>query len=173
MALIRWQPFQEIEMLRRQFDDLFSEFNELTGFSRESRRTWIPAIELRETDESLILRAELPGVEGKDLNIQASRESVLISGEHHYDSKAEDQGYFRSEFHYGRFERQIPLPMPIQPDKVQAEFKNGILTLMLAKAEEVRRRVVKINVTEGNGHQAIAGTESAKTVDVTSEPVAS
>ncbi len=157
MALIRWQPFHEMESLRRQMDQLFDEF---AGMSREtSSTTWAPAIELKDENDHLVLRAEIPGVEGKDLDIQVAREAVSISGEHRYEKKTEEKGFYRSEFRYGNFQRTIPLPVPVENDKVQADFKNGILTLTLPKAEEVRRKVFKVNL--GNGQGAIPASESA------------
>ncbi|MGK7872254.1 MAG: Hsp20/alpha crystallin family protein [Xenococcaceae cyanobacterium] len=147
MALIRWQPFQEMEHLRRQMDQMF---DELTGFNRgyETIAGWKPAVELEEIEDRLILRAEVPGIEAKDLDIDVSRDAVAIRGEHRYGKKTEDKGFFRSELRYGKFERIINLPVEIEQEKVQAEFKNGILTLTLPKVEDTRRNVVKVNVVE-------------------------
>lgn len=153
MALIRWQPFQEMETLRRQMDQVFDELAGLTSESRLST-TWAPAIELQDQNDRLIVRAEIPGVEGKDLDIQVAREAISIAGEHRYERKTEEKGFYRSEFRYGKFQRTIPLPVPVENDKVQAEFKNGILTLTLPKAEEVRRRVFKVNLEEGKAISA-------------------
>lgn len=147
MALIRWQPFQEMETLRRQMDQMF---DELAGFQRgeSANLTWKPAVELEDAGERLILRAEIPGVEAKDLDIDVSRDAVAIRGENRYEKKIEDKGFFRSEFRYGKFERVIPLPVEIENEQVQAEFKNGILTLNLPKVEAARHRVVKVNVAD-------------------------
>jgi len=79
MALIRWQPFQEVETLRRQMDHMF---DELIGSERQSATSWQPAIELQDTEDNLMLRAEIPGVDGKDIDIHVTREAVAISGEH-------------------------------------------------------------------------------------------
>jgi HSP20 family protein len=156
MALIRWQPFQEMETLRHQMDQMF---DELAGISRESRTPMrVPAIELKEENDHLVLRAEIPGVEGKDLDIQVTREAVLIAGENRYENKTEDRGFYRSEFRYGKFQRAIPLPVPVENNKVEAEFKNGILTLTLPKAEDVRRKVFKVNLEDG---KAIPAADSA------------
>ncbi|MBD2182095.1 Hsp20/alpha crystallin family protein [Planktothrix sp. FACHB-1355] len=134
MALIRWQPFREIETLRRQFDELFEE---LAGNNQQSEMTWIPAVELQDRDTNLILRVQLPGMEAKDLDIQVTREAVSIAGEHRYEHKAEDKGFFRSEFRYGKFQRTIPLPVHVQkegsivskPDNKTYELPTGELTV--------------------------------------------
>jgi len=157
MALIRWQPYQEIATLRRQMDQIF---NEMASVNRESQVTWKPAVELKDTENNVILRTEIPGVEGKDLDIRVTREAVAIAGEHRYEKKAEERGYVRSEFRYGKFQRVIPLPVAVQNDLVQAEFKDGILTLTLPKVTEARHKVVKLN---------LADTTPA-TPEVTNEP---
>ncbi|MBW4448037.1 MAG: Hsp20/alpha crystallin family protein [Spirirestis rafaelensis WJT71-NPBG6] len=147
MALIRWQPFQEMETLRHQMDKMF---DEMAGLNREmATKTWSPAVELEDTNDHIILRAEVPGLEGKDLDIQVAREAVSIAGETRYENKAEERGYLRSEFRYGKFQRTIPLPAAIKNDQVQAEFKNGILILTMPKAEEAKNKVVKINLADG------------------------
>jgi HSP20 family protein len=146
MALIRWQPFQEIETLRRQMAQMF---DELAGSDRQSAMSWKPAIELQDTEENLVLRAEIPGVDGKDIDVQVTREAVAISGEHRFEQQNQQQGFFRSEFRYGNFQRVIPLPLPIQNEQAKADFKNGILTLTLPKVTEARRTVVKLNLADG------------------------
>lgn len=145
MRLVRWQPFSEMESLRRQMDQMF---DELAGVNRQSSTAWIPAIEIQDREDSLVLRAEIPGVEAKNLDIQVAREAVAISGEHRYENKAQEQGFFRTELRYGSFERTIPLPVAVENNQVQAEFKDGILKLTLPKAQEARHKVVKINLGE-------------------------
>lgn len=145
MTLIRWQPFQEIETLRRQMDRMFDNTTELT---RNHQVTWKPAIELQDTDDHVILRAEIPGIEGKNLDVHVTREAVAISGEHRYEKKTEEKGFFRSEFRYGKFGRVIPLPVAVKNDQVKADFTNGILTLTLPKIEAAKNRVVKLNLSE-------------------------
>ena len=159
MALIRWQPFQELETLRRQMDQMF---DDLAITESQYSMNWKPAIELQDTEENLILRAEIPGVEGKDIDIHVTREAVALSGEHRYENKASERGYFRSEFRYGKFQRVISLPVAIQNDQVKAEFNNGILTLTLPKVTQARRTVVKINLADN----------AAATPELTEKPAA-
>jgi HSP20 family protein len=111
MTLIRWQPFQELETLRRQMDHLF---DEMKGLKNTSAVSWQPAMEVQDADAHLILRAEIPGIEAKDLDVCITREVVSISGEHRYEQKTAAQGFFRSEFRYGKFGRVIPLPVAVQ-----------------------------------------------------------
>ncbi|MBE9188916.1 Hsp20/alpha crystallin family protein [Gloeocapsopsis crepidinum LEGE 06123] len=158
MTLIRWQPFQEIETLRRQMDQVFEE---LASNNQQPETFWKPAVELKDTEDSLILRAEIPGVEGKDLDVQVTREAVAIRGEYRREQQAQERGLFRSEFRYGKFQRVVGLPVAVQNDQVQAEFKNGILTLTLPKVTEARRKVVKVNIADtSTATPAIASEQS-------------
>lgn len=143
MMIMRWQPFHEIETLRTKIDQVFDELKSVTNNRSE---TWSPAIELQDSPENLILRVQLPGINRKDLDIQVTREAVLIAGERRYEKGHEDRGYFRSEFYYGKFRRVVELPLPVRHDQVKAEFSNGVLTLILPKLEKERDRVVRINL---------------------------
>ncbi len=143
MRLVRWQPFSEMESLRHQMDRMF---DELAGMNRQTSPNWTPAIEIQDREECLVLRAEIPGVEAKDLDIQVAREAVAISGEHRYENKAQEQGFFKTELRYGSFQRTIPLPVAVENNQVQAEFKDGILKLTLPKAQEAKHKVVKVSL---------------------------
>ena len=141
----RWEPFREIDTLQRQINRLFDRLVPTNGGERTGL-AFAPAAELEETDDTFRLRLEVPGLEAKDLNIEATPESVSISGERKSETKVEENGVTRSEFRYGKFQRVIPLPSQIQNDQVQAEYKNGILHLTLPKAESEKHKAVKVNL---------------------------
>lgn len=156
MAFVRWQPWQEIDALRRQFDQLFDDIAPSNRTALLSTRNlWQPAIELKNTDAAIILRAELPGVDAKDLNIQVTRDAVSIAGEHRSQTKTEAARFVRSEFRYGSFHRVVPLPSEVKNDQVMAEFKDGILTLTLPKVAADRPQVVKINLNSADSAAAL------------------
>lgn len=150
MALVRWEPFREVESLQRQLNRLFDEIAP-TGRRGEEGIAFIPSAEIEETRDAVHLKVEVPGVDSKDLDVQVSPEAVSISGERKLEIKTEERGITRTEFRYGRFQRVIPLPTRVQHDQVQAEYKDGILKLRLPKAEEDRNKVVKVNL--GDGHR--------------------
>ncbi len=150
MTLIRWQPISEMETLRRQMDRVFGEMRSL---NTETQATWQPAIELQNTEESIIVRSLLPGIEAKDLDIRVTTEAVAISGEHR-----QEQDYLRSEFRYGKFQRVIALPVAVQNDRVTAEFKNGILTLTLPKVVDTRRQAIKVNLVADAKSDSVSDT---------------
>ncbi|MBD2666344.1 heat shock protein, class I [Richelia sinica FACHB-800] len=153
MALIRWEPFRDIERLEpfAEMDNLQRQMNRLFGRlippnGDSEKFSFVPAAELAETDHELHLRLEIPGLEPKDINVEVTTDSVSISGERKSETKTEQDGYTRSEFRYGRFQRVIPLPVEVQNEQVQAEYKDGILTLTLPKAEAERRKAIKVNI---------------------------
>ena len=154
MALIRWDPFRELERsdpfreidtLQRQLNRLFDRMLPTDGGERVGFN-FVPAAELEETEEALHLRLEIPGIDPKDINVEVTSESVSITGERKSETTTEREGYTRSEFRYGRFQRIIPLPAMVQNEQVQAEYKDGILRLTLPKAEPERHKAVKVNI---------------------------
>jgi len=169
MALIRWQPWQEMETLRRQFDQLFYDLAPVQPNGEAStRNTWAPAIELKSNDTELILRAELPGIAAENLDIQVTREAVAIAGEYRSETKSEENHIVRSEFRYGSFRRVVPLPVEVQNDQVKAEFGDGVLTLTLPKIQATRPNVVKVNLTGATASSPTL-TEQPETGDVWQE----
>jgi HSP20 family protein len=143
--LTHWEPFRGIESLQREINRLFDRLIP-SGNGEIRSLTFVPSAEMEETDDAIHLKLEVPGMEAKDLNVEVTEESVLIKGERKSESKTEEGGVLRSEFHYGKFERRIPLPVHIQAGQVQAECKNGILTLSLPKVESEQRKAVKVDI---------------------------
>lgn len=151
MTLIRWQPFSDIDVLRRQVDRLFEG---ITHWEGTDITMAAPAVELSDEGDHLILRAEVPGIEAKDLGISVMRQAVILKGERRFEEKKEEKGFYRSEFRYGSFARTIPLPTDVQNENATAEYKDGVVTLTLPKAEGARDRAVKIKL--GPGEEAPA-----------------
>ncbi len=144
MSLIRWKPFSEIDSLQREMNSLFDSLVP-TAADRLSSG-FVPAAEMEETPEAILLKLEVPGMDAKDIDIQVSAESIAISGERKSETKTEEKGVTRSEFRYGSFSRVIPLPARVQNTNVNAEYKDGILNITLPKAEEEKNKVVKVNI---------------------------
>ena len=143
--LSNWEPFREIGSLQREMNSLFDRLT--PNLNRElSEFTFTPSAEIKETDDEICLKLEVPGLEAKDLDIEVTEDAVAISGERKEETKSEEKGMKRSEFRYGRFERVIPLPARIQNDKVKAEYKDGVLNLTMSKSEEEKNKVIKVKV---------------------------
>lgn len=147
MMLVRRNPWQEFNRLQRQINHLFDE-SMLPSASSPKSLVRVPAAELKETEDALHLKLEIPGMEAKYLDVQVTEKAVAIKGERKSENKTDDKGITRTEFHYGKFQRVIPLPARIQNTNVTAEYKDGILNLTLPKAEEEKNKVVKVNLEQ-------------------------
>ncbi|MEG3959650.1 Hsp20/alpha crystallin family protein [Microcoleus sp. herbarium2] len=145
MLMRSWQPFTEIETMRQQLDKVF---DQLATTKDKSEATWMPAVEFVDAGDNFLLKAQLPGINPKDIDVQVTREAISISGERRCENTNKKSGYVRSEFRYGKFHRLLTLPTHIQNDCVQAEYKDGILMLTLPKVAEARNKVVKINLAQ-------------------------
>jgi HSP20 family protein len=152
MALIRWQPFQEMTALQRDMNRLFDSLSSTRDedMMRMQQMSFSPAAEMEETENAINLKIEIPGMEAKDLDVQVTKEAVMISGERKSESKSEQNGMTRSEFRYGRFSRTIPLPTRVDNTNVKGDYKDGILKLEIPKAEEEKNKVTKVNIGSGN-----------------------
>jgi HSP20 family protein len=142
---------KEFNNLRQQmdklFDDLAHEQPHLGILAQAGATPWTPAIELQETETELLLKAQLPGIKPEELDIQVSENAVFLSGEHQEETKTNEKGVFRSEFHYGQFKRVIPLPATIQRERVKADMGSGLLTLTMLKATPALPNLIKVALT--------------------------
>jgi HSP20 family protein len=152
MTLRKWQPFGELSTMKKQMDRLFEDMlsvndNDWMGLHNMGGM-WTPAVEIKEQEKELILKAAIPGVDVKDLEVEVGEDRVTISGEHESQesTKNKDKNYFHSEFHYGKFQRVIPLPVAIKTDEIKSDFTKGVLTLTLPKLEDAPKKSVKINL---------------------------
>ncbi|MEH1942737.1 MAG: Hsp20/alpha crystallin family protein [Nostoc sp.] len=147
MTLVRWNPWREIDTLQHQINSLFED-TRVPSVLLDRGLSKVPAAEIQETEDAVHLKLELPGLEAKDLDVQVTENAVYVSGERKSETKTEEKGITRSEFHYGKFQRVIPLSTRIQNTKVTADYKDGILNLTLPKTEQEKNKVVKVNLEQ-------------------------
>ncbi|WP_341528012.1 Hsp20/alpha crystallin family protein [Nostoc sp. UHCC 0302] len=147
--LVRYNPWQDLNALERQINRLFED-TRVPSTLLQKGRARVPAVELQESEDTIYLKLELPGIEEKDLDIQVTEKAVSISGERKSETKTEDKSVTKTELSYGRFQRIIPLSARIRNTDVTAEYKNGILNLTLPKAETEKNKVVKVNLTKSS-----------------------
>ena len=141
-----WRPF-EFEKMRKEMDRLWDSFLE----GRPARRTrereeWFPSLDFSETKSDLVVKAELPGIDPKDIDISLNEGILTIKGEKRQEKEEKEQGYHLVERSYGSFARSIRLPREVQNDKINASYKNGVLKITLPKSEEAKKKEVKIKV---------------------------
>jgi HSP20 family protein len=149
MAIVRWEPFRDLLASQRDFDRLFREaFAPVLGEGEVSTRTWAPPVDIYEDGDSLVLKAELPGINPDDVEIRVEDNTLYLKGERKFEKEVKEQNYHRVERSYGTFTRTFSLPNSIQADKVAASYKDGVLTLTMPKKEEAKPKTIKINVSK-------------------------
>lgn len=143
-SVTRWEPFRGISTLQDQVNRLFD--NTFLGRSESSLASWAPAVDVHETENELVVTADLPGMNEKDLDVHVENNMLTISGERKTESNVKDDNYLRVERSYGSFSRSFSLPNTVNPEAIAAEYKNGVLTVKLPKRAEAKSRQVKVNV---------------------------
>jgi len=142
-----WSPFRHLSMLRDEIDRLFdSPLNALTSNSQQFLNGWLPSVDLYDNHEHLVLRAELPGMKKEDIDISLHGDVLTLSGERKEEETFDKAEPYRSERFLGRFQRTLTLPVAVDASKVQASYKDGILTVTLPKAEEAKPKQIQVKV---------------------------
>ena len=141
--LTRWEPVREMMSLREAMDRLFDD-----AFTRplSIRDGWsAPEIDMYQTDDEIVVKAMLPGMKSDDVQINVTGDVLTLQGETKQEEETKDKAWHIRERRYGRFERSIPLPTAVIADQAKAEFENGILSITLPKAEEVKPKTITVN----------------------------
>jgi HSP20 family protein len=162
MALIRWEPAPELGTIQNEMNRLFNSlFDNPVRAQAGDARQWIPPMDLVETADHYLLRADLPGLSEQDVNIELESNVLTISGERKLEHKHEKGGYRRIERAYGSFSRSLTLPEGVNPAAVAASFDRGVLEVRIPKPEQIKPRKVTIAVggsqVEG-GHDVLEGS---------------
>ena len=143
--LTRWEPFRDLVSLREAMDRLFDEsVVRPRGGALAPRMRGALAVDMYETDEDIVVRASMPGVGPDDLDISITGDTLTIKGESTKEEKVEEENYICRERYYGTFSRSIAIPASVEADKAEAEFEDGVLTLRLPKAEEMKPKSIKV-----------------------------
>src|SRR5579884_4280162 len=164
MALIRWEPARELATIQTEMNRLFNTFFEPgqgNGGSQGAARRWIPAMDLVETEEDFVLRADLPGVSESDVNIELEDNVLTISGQRRAEHEERKEGYYRVERASGSFSRSLTLPEGVDPESVRASFDRGVLEVRVPKPEQRKPRKVAISVGGAQQQKTIEGAETA------------
>ena len=143
-SLTRWDPFADILGIQQEMNRLFDSF-----FGRTSTLTegvWTPLLDIYETKDHVVLKAELPGMKLEDIDITIVGDILTLKGERKREEEVKDENYYRVERAYGAFHRSIPLPSVVDTDQVKATYKDGVLEIKLPKKEETKTKEIKVEV---------------------------
>jgi HSP20 family protein len=149
VTIVRWEPFRELSSLQTEMNRLFNAAFEggNTGGNGGARR-WTPAMDLLETEEQFVLRADLPGLSESDVHIELEDNVLTVSGERKAEHEAKREGFYRMERAYGSFSRSLTLPKGIDPEAVTAAFDRGVLEVRVPKPEQRKPRRISIGGSE-------------------------
>jgi HSP20 family protein len=156
MAIVRWEPLREFSTLQNEMNRLFNTvFDTPAPSNGGTLRRWMPAMDLVETEDHFVLRADLPGLGEEDVNIEVEDRVLTVTGERKAEHEASKEGYHRVERAFGTFSRALTLPEGIDPESVAATFDRGVLEVRIPKPEQRKPRKVTIGV--GGTQKTIEG----------------
>ena len=159
MTIVRWEPFRELSTLQNEMNRLFNTVFDAPSPANagSTLRRWMPAMDLVETADHFVLRADLPGMSQDDVKIEFEDGTLTVSGERKAEHESKNEGYYRVERAFGSFSRSLTLPKGIDADAVSASFDRGVLEIRIPKPEARKPR--RISIAHG-GQEAIEGTEA-------------
>ena len=161
MPIIRWDPFQELNLITNRMNRLFQDtFGR--GSTEESLTTsaFVPPVDIYEDEHNITLKIEVPGIDQKDMDVRMENNTLTVRGERKFEKEEKEENFHRLERRYGSFYRAFTLPNTVDPDSVKADYDNGLLKITLAKKAEAKPKQIKVNVgpaqktLEGKGKAA-------------------
>ena len=151
MAIVRWEPFRDLVSIQGRLNHLFDEaFRGATRPSGDGEEwslgSWAPAVDIFEQDGNIVLKAELPGVDPKHVEVRVENNVLTLRGERKLDNDVQKENYHRVERAYGSFSRSFTLPTVVDTEKIKAEYRDGVLRVSLPKREEAKPKQISISV---------------------------
>ena len=155
MAIIRWDPFRDLITIREKMNHLYEEAVISRGEDKDLvSSSWTPTVDIFETENELVLSAEVPGINEKDIEIKIEDNTLTLRGERKFEKESKEENYHRIERAYGSFFRSFSLPLYINQDTIKAEHLNGVLKIIMPKKPELKPRQVKILTAEHQNNKS-------------------
>ncbi|HKC13129.1 MAG TPA: Hsp20/alpha crystallin family protein [Vicinamibacteria bacterium] len=152
MPIVRWEPFRDLvslqERMNRLFDDSFRGINRTGSEEDWVGGAWAPSVDIYEQNGNIVLKAELPGVDPKDVDVRVENNILTLRGERKLENEVKRENYHRLERAYGTFTRSFTLPNVVDTEKIKAEYKDGLLRMTLPKKDEAKPKQISINVAK-------------------------
>jgi HSP20 family protein len=160
MTIVRWEPLRELNTLQSEMNRLFNTvFDAPSGAGNGGTlRRWMPAMDLLESGDHFVLRADLPGMSEDDVKIELEDATLTISGERKAEHESDGEGYYRVERASGSFQRSLTLPKGVDPEAVSASFDRGVLEVRIPKPEERKPRRIEIAGGTGSEPKTLEGS---------------
>src|SRR5262245_25813875 len=145
MAVVRWDPFRDLSVLQDRMNRLFDTAGRNWGTEEPAATTtWSPAVDIFETEGEIVVKAELPGMERKDIALNLENNVLTLRGERRFEKETKDDNYHRIERSYGGFRRAFSIPATVDEEKINAEYKDGVLKIVLPKKEQAKPKQIRI-----------------------------
>lgn len=144
-GVTRWDPWRELNHIREVMNQAFGEVPVARGEEGMLAPAWMPPVDVYETPEAIVLKAELPGIQKEDVDIQVERNVLTLKGERKAEREVKEENYYRLERQTGTFYRSFSLPHSVQADRIEASMRDGVLEVRLPKAEEAKPKKVKVS----------------------------
>src|SRR6185369_8237521 len=140
MAVVRWDPFRDLNVLQDRMNRLFEDAGRGWRGNEEpaATTTWSPAVDIFETEGEIVVKAELPGIDRKDIALNLEKNVLTLRGERRFAKEAKEDNYHRIERSYGAFSRAFSIPTTVDEEKINADYKDGVLKIVLPKKEQVK-----------------------------------
>ena len=149
MTIVRWEPLREMSSLQTEMNRLFNTMFESPTVGNGGTRRWTPAMDLAETENHFVLRADLPGIDESDVKIELEDNVLTVSGERKSERETDGEGFHRVERQFGSFSRSLTLPRGVDPEAVSAAFDRGVLEVRIPKPEQRKPRRIEISASDG------------------------
>lgn len=150
MAITRWDPLREFATLQHQLNRLFPDYPPTragqTGEDFLTSGSFIPPVDIYEDEHSITLKLEVPGIDEKDIDVRVENSTLTVRGERKFEKDVKEENFHRIERSYGSFSRSFTLPNTVNPEQVNADYTNGVLTITLAKRAEAKPKQIKVNI---------------------------
>src|SRR5262245_58925853 len=145
MALVRFQPFvDDFQTLQERFNKIFQD-STLAHFGREEAMgSWTPLCDIYEEGDNIVVKAELPGLDRNDIDVQVENNILTLRGERKREKEVKSENLFRTERYYGSFTRSFTLPVTVDTEKIRADYRDGVLQVTMPKVEEAKPRKIKV-----------------------------
>ncbi len=149
MAIVRWDPFRDLSVIQDRINRLFDEsLSRSKSFDKENLTSgfWSPAVDIYETDSDIVLKAELPEMDQKDIHINIENNVLTLKGERKLDKETKEENYHRLECSYGSFSRSFSLPSAVEVEKIKAQYKDGVLKISMPKKVEKKAKKIDVEI---------------------------
>ena len=147
MAVVRWDPFRDLNILQDRMNRLFDDAGAGRAWRSDepsATTTWSPAVDIFETEAEIVVKAELPGMDRKDITLNLEKNVLTLKGERRFQKETKEDNYHRIERSYGGFSRSFSIPATVDDERINAEYKDGVLKILLPKKEQAKPKQIRI-----------------------------